>query len=198
MATSINIANPTVSATATVGSEVSNPTERKTQRVLETRDQWSVVFKHLVRLVVMQAKSEALPEDPRKGFAFKKATDQPHIKGYAFGLLSGFTSAKARKFFAAKYEVLADDSLRHSIALAIAKACRLAPADRIDAVLSKAEKKQPKSFCEAVLAKLVPSSKATEQPTEQPSQPTVEQPAKPKRNTRKANGKAVKGGKSGK
>ena len=197
MATNNNPAN-LVSNNLSVAEKSSTATECKTLRVLETRDQWAVVFKHLARLVVMQAKGEALPEDPRKGFAFKKATDQPHIKGYAFGLLAGFTSPKARKFFAAKYEVLADDSLRSSIALAIAKACRLAPTDRIDAVLSKAEKKQPKSFCEAVLAKLAPSSKATAEPTEPTPQPTVEQTAKPKRTSRKANGKAVKGSKSAK
>lgn len=194
----------TVSKNLSVAEKSSTATEPKTRRVLETRDQWGVVFKTLTRLVALQVKGEALPEDPRKAFGFKKASDQPHIKGYAFGLLAGFMSPKARKIFAAKYEVLADDSLRSDIALAIAKACRLASADRIEAVLSKAEKKQPKSFCEAVLAKLDTSSEATEKSTEPTPQPTVEptaepapQPAKPKP-SRKANGKAVKGSKPAK
>lgn len=180
----------TVSNNLSVAEKSSNENETKTRRVLETRDQWADVFKTLTRLVALQVKGEALPEDPRKAFGFKKASDQPHIKGYAFGLLQGFMSPKARKIFAAKYEVLADDSLRSDIALAVAKACRLAPADRVELVLSRAKKKQPKSFCEAVLAKLAPSSEATDKAAE----PTP-QPAKPKP-SRKANGKAVKGSKA--
>lgn len=205
MATSINttatrnsvaVNSVNINANTTVGGEGKSATaseERKTQRVLETREQWSVVYDHCVKLVVTLVKGEALPEDPRKGFAFGKklTTEQPHIKSYALGLLNGFTSPKGRKVFAAnKYEVLVSDEKRQTIALAIVKQARLAPQDRIEAVLSKAEKKQPRSFCESVLKEL-----GIKVGTPQPKAETKPEP-KPKRTTRKATAKGGKGKKA--
>lgn len=173
------------------GKSVTASDERKTQRVLETREQWSVVYDHCVKLVVALVKGEALPEDPRKGFAFGKklTTEQPHIKSYALGLLNGFCSPKGRKTFAAaKYEVLVSDEKRQTIALAIVKQARLAPQDRIEAVLSKAEKKQPRSFCESVLSGLGIKVGTP--------QPKAETKPEPKRTTRKATAKGGKGKKA--
>ena len=56
------VVNPQ-SATANTATADSKP---KTQRVLETRDQWSAIFAHTVALLAAAVKGEALPDDPAK------------------------------------------------------------------------------------------------------------------------------------
>ena len=81
-------------ATADTATADSKP---KTQRVLETRDQWSTIFAHTVALLAAAVKGEALPDDPRKGYAFGKPKVEPHSRQYAQSLLAGFASKKAGK-----------------------------------------------------------------------------------------------------
>lgn len=82
------VVNPQ-SATANTATADSKP---KTQRVLETRDQWSAIFAHTVALLAAAVKGEALPDDPRKGYAFGKPQVEPHSRQYAQSLLAGFAS----------------------------------------------------------------------------------------------------------
>lgn len=89
------VVNPQ-SATANTATADSKP---KTQRVLETRDQWSAIFAHTVALLAAAVKGEALPDDPRKGYAFGKPQVEPHSRQYAQSLLAGFASKKAGKVF---------------------------------------------------------------------------------------------------
>lgn len=143
------------SATATT-SEASKP---KTQRVLETRDAWSVIFNHTVELVVKCAKGETLSEEDRKGFAFGKVADQPHSRGYAQSLLAGFVSRKANKFLGGlmgEADCLSTIEGRTKIALAILTATKLGgkTTESAKGYLSKAEPKQAKTFSEAVKAAL--------------------------------------------
>lgn len=143
------------------GGEKQPANSPKTQRVLETRDQWSAIFAHTVTLLVAAIKGEALPDDPRKGYAFGKIQAEPHSRQYAQSLLAGFTSKKAGKAFA-QHEVLADQAKREEIAIAILLKTKLAKASSgaEDAktaarrTLSKAEAKQGRSLAEAVLAAL--------------------------------------------
>lgn len=131
----------------------------KTQRVLESRDDWSVVFDHTVSLIVSTLKGGSLDKTSRKGYAFKanKRDDdgkaiitQPHIKPYAVGLLAGFASKKASKFL--KETSLADVD-RTEIALAILKATKLSgeTTEQAQKTLSKAEPKQVRRLCIEVL-----------------------------------------------
>ena len=99
------VVNPQ-SATANTATADSKP---KTQRVLETRDQWSAIFAHTVALLAAAVKGEALPDDPRKGYAFGKPQVEPHSRQYAQSLLAGFASKKAGKVFT-QHEVLADQA----------------------------------------------------------------------------------------
>lgn len=143
------------SATAAT-SEASKP---KTQRVLETRDAWSVIFNHTVELVVKCAKGETLSEEDRKGFAFGKVADQPHSRGYAQSLLAGFVSRKANKFLGGlmgEADCLSTIEGRTKIALAILTATKLGgkTTESAKGYLSKAEPKQAKTFSEAVKAAL--------------------------------------------
>lgn len=143
------------SATATT-SEASKP---KTQRVLETRDAWSVIFNHTVELVVKCAKGETLSEEDRKGFAFGNVADQPHSRGYAQSLLAGFVSRKANKFLGGlmgEADCLSTIEGRTKIALAILTATKLGgkTTESAKGYLSKAEPKQAKTFSEAVKAAL--------------------------------------------
>lgn len=135
----------------------------KTQRVLETRDQWAVIFNHTVSLVVALVKGEALPDDPRKGFAFGKVAEQPHSRAYAQSLIGGFVSKKASKVFA-QTEGLQTVEERTKIAIAILLKTKLGGADesKAKAILCKAEAKQAKTFAEAVL-NFVQSDKPSEE-----------------------------------
>lgn len=125
----------------------------KTQRVLETRDQWLVIFNHATSLTATFAVGKELPEDSRKGFAFGKVAEQPHSRSYAQSLFAGFVSHKANKFFV-NIEGLQTIEERTKIALAILLRTKLGGSDaiRAKAILSKAEPKQVRSFAEAVLS----------------------------------------------
>lgn len=129
----------------------------KTHRVLATRDQWGVIFNHTLSLVVTSVQGEALPEDPRKGFAFaSKADDEQRLcVKYAQSILAGFVSKKATKVFA-QTEGLKSAEERTKIALAILMKTKLGGKDitSAQAILGKAEPKQARTFAEAVLANL--------------------------------------------
>ena len=146
--------------------EVNKPTETKsepkTQRVLESRGDWERIFAHCTKLVVSVANGEELGKDSRDGFSFAKVAEAPHSRAYAQSLLAGFASKKADKFFPTERFVgspalpevaLSEQATRIKIALAILTATRLGGKDS-RAMLSKAEPKQAKSFCQAVLAAL--------------------------------------------
>ena len=187
MATTSASAN-VVSKSQTQGANVvsKSATSDKTQRVLETRDQWAVIFNHTLSLAVALAKGEALPDNPRKGFAFGKTAEQPHARGYAQSLLAGFVSRKANKFFA-EVDGLKTIEEREKIAIAILVATSLggSEASRAKGILGKAEPKQVRSFCEATLValsqavpqKALPKAKRAETaetaPTEQETEPSV-------------------------
>lgn len=191
----------------------------KTQRVLETRDAWSVIFNHTVELVVKCAKGETLSEEDRKGFAFGKVADQPHSRGYAQSLLAGFVSRKANKFLGGlmgEADCLSTIEGRTKIALAILTATKLGgkTTESAKGYLSKAEPKQAKTFSEAVKAalnvvqaveepaKVAPTEQAEAEavaPKEQekpkrsrsPKGKTAEDGSKPKRGGRRGSTKAA-------
>lgn len=179
------VVNPQ-SATANTATADSKP---KTQRVLETRDQWSAIFAHTVALLAAAVKGEALPDDPRKGYAFGKPQVEPHSRQYAQSLLAGFASKKAGKVFT-QHEVLADQAKREEIAIAILLKTKLAKASSgaEDAktaarrTLSKAEAKQGRSLAEALLAALGEAKQS--EPKADATPKGVE--AKPKKSAKKA------------
>lgn len=159
-----NVVSNSVNSNASVASKsataaTSEASKPKTQRVLETRDAWSVIFNHTVELVVKCAKGETLSEEDRKGFAFGKVADQPHSRGYAQSLLAGFVSRKANKFLGGlmgEADCLSTIEGRTKIALAILTATKLGgkTTESAKGYLSKAEPKQAKTFSEAVKAAL--------------------------------------------
>lgn len=155
----------------------------KTQRVLETREQWVVIFNHTVSLVAALAMGESLPEEPRKGFAFGKMAEQPHSRAYAQSLIGGFVSKKAGKVFA-QTEGLQTVEERTKIALAILLKTKLGGADEsksnsASSILSKAKPKQAKTFAEAVLNKVQAMKQPSEvAPMEQKSKPSKRAHAK--------------------
>lgn len=175
----------------------------KTQRVLETRDAWSVIFNHTVELVVKCAKGETLSEEDRKGFAFGKVADQPHSRGYAQSLLAGFVSRKANKFLGGlmgEADCLSTIEGRTKIALAILTATKLGgkTTESAKGYLSKAEPKQAKTFSEAVKAALN-VVQAVEEPVEvaPTEQPKAKKAASPKGKKAADGGKGKRGGKRG-
>lgn len=139
---------------------------------LETRDSWSVIENHCIALIALSVKGEALPQDPRKGFAFgladgKKADSAPHCRDYARALLAGFFSAKAEKVFKqaeipSQYEVLKTAQSRKSIATAIVGACKLAKPDRVGTSLDEVKGKRGKFLAEKLLSELGISASSTE------------------------------------
>lgn len=217
------VSNKSVNISATVGSKSATAStanavgktsadKPKTQRVLETRDAWSVIFNHTVALVAKCAKGETLSEADRKGFGFGSAKDQPHSRGYAQSLLAGFVSRKANKVLGS-VNGLSTIEDRTKIALAILTATRLGgnTTEKAKGLLSKAEPKQAKTFSEAVLNEVqavVPTAEVapTEQvetdavaPTEQekpkrrssPKGKTAEEGSKPKRGGKRGSTKAA-------
>ena len=196
--------NNSVNSNASVASKSATATA-KTQRVLETRQAWDVVFNHMASLVATLAKGESLCENPRDGFAFGKVADQPHIRGYAQSLLAGFVSRKANKFLG-EVDGLKTIEDRTKIALAILTETKLGgkTTESAKALLSKAEPKQAKTFSEAVL-NLVQNRTAEEvAPTEQvaeetavspkgenPTEATAPTEQKPKRKSSSPKGKKV-------
>ena len=189
------VGSKSVNINATVGSK-SATAAAKTQRVLETREAWSVIFNHTVSLVAASAKGEPLCENPREGFAFGKAAEQPHSRGYAQSLLSGFVSRKANKFFA-EVDGLKTSEERTKIALAILTATKLGgnTTEKASGILSKAEPKQAKTFAEAVL-NLVQNEKPAAK-TAAPKEQVEVETASPKGKKATANAKGKRGGKGG-
>ena len=193
-------ASNTVNSNASVASKSATQASAKTQRVLETRDSWSVIFNHTVALVAKCAKGETLSEADRKGFAFGKVIDQPHSRGYAQSLLSGFVSRKANKFLG-EVDGLKTIEERTKIALAILTATKLGgnTTEKAKALLSKAEPKQAKTLSEAVKAALnvvqAVDEEAVVAPTEQPEAKKAADGSKGKRGgskgTRKGTRKAA-------
>ena len=178
MATSINntAANANVVSKSATANAAMQPV--KTQRVLETRDQWVVIFNHAVSLVVMLTKGEALPKDARKGFAFGTTKEAPHCRQYAQSLIGGFLTGKAGKVLA-QHEVLASREKREEIACNLLLQTSLAKDGQAGAkrILSKAEPKQAKAFANAVLAGLEGQTAPVAQ-NEQKSQPKPKKKAK--------------------
>lgn len=155
-----------VSKSTTVNAASSQPV--KTQRVLETRDQWLVIFNHAVSLVVMLVKGEKLPKDARKGFAFGTTKEAPHCRAYAQSLIGGFLTGKAGKVFA-QHEVLANHENREQIACNLLINTSLAKDGPAGAkrILAKAKPKQAKAFATAVLSALAATTVPEVAPKEQ-------------------------------
>lgn len=152
MATSHNTIAASANEVSKINDNANEQKQVKTLRVLETREQWAVIFNHAVMLVATLAKGERLPDDPRKGFAFGKTAEQPHSRQYAQSLIGGFVSRKANKFFAQTVGLQTIEE-RTKIALAILTKTKLGTSDESKArsILSKAEPKQVRTFAEAVL-----------------------------------------------
>jgi hypothetical protein len=184
--TSANVVSKSRIANAIVDSKSATQASAKTQRVLETRDSWSVIFNHTVALVAKCAKGETLSDDDRKGFAFGKVADQPHSRGYAQSLLAGFVSRKANKFLG-EVDGLKTIEERTKIALAILTATKLGgnTTEKAKALLSKAEPKQAKTISEAVKSAL------------NEVQAVAEEDASPKGKKAADDGKGKRGGSKG-
>jgi hypothetical protein len=157
--------NANIAATANeVSNQPKSATNAKsatTQRVVENREMWAVVFDHTATLLALAIKGEALPEDATAGFAFGKTTgkdgksvrlaakQQPNIRGYFYSLIAAFGSRKAIKH--SKGTVLEE----HNLEEVGRKVCLdLWSKFDYDAKVGKAEPKQAKSLVEAVIAKL--------------------------------------------
>lgn len=127
-----------------------------TRRVVETRDQWVVIFDYAVSLVVAYSRGEKPGEgDLRKGFAFGATSEQPHSRAYAKSLIWGFATNKAGKVLKDLDDVAAKEA-REKIAIAILTDCKLVKGDSeaIKAQLAKVEPKRERVFAESVLAGL--------------------------------------------
>lgn len=149
--------------TKNAAKQVSNPQANSTRRVVETRDQWVVIYDYAVSLVVAYVRGNAPKDDIRKGFAFGPTTEQPHSRAYAKSLIWGFASNKAGKVLKDLDDVAAK-AAREKIAIAILTDCKLVKGDSeaIKAQLAKVEAKRERVFAEAVLAELTkPEPKTT-------------------------------------
>ena len=150
--------------------ETANAAEQQVKiRCIETRDQWEVIFAHSVALVVAHIRGQHV-DNPRSGFGFGKTDVQPHARGYAQSLLTGFTTSKAGKTIAdgGNPDDLADKANRVKIATAILISTKLAKGSKNETdeqaaqrMMGKSEPKREKAFAQAVLAEL---AKPVEQP----------------------------------
>lgn len=132
-----------------------------TQRVVETREMWDVVFDHTAKLLAMAVKGEAFGKDENDGFAFGKNTgkdgkvtklaakQQPHIRPYSYSLLAAFGSKKGYKH--AKGTALESLDLEE-----VAKTVftSLHPSGDFEKLVGKAEPKRAKALIQAVTALL--------------------------------------------
>ena len=153
--------------------ETANAAEQQVKtRCIETRNQWEVIFAHSVALVVAHIRGQHV-DNPRSGFGFGKTDVQPHARGCAQSLLTGFTTSKAGKALA-ENDDLADKANRVKIATAILISTKLAKGNNKGVTdeqaalscMAKSEPKREKAFAQAVLAEL---AKPVEQPkAEQP------------------------------
>jgi len=142
-------------------SETATTKPATTQRVVETRDMWLVVFNHTAKLLAMAVKGEAFGKDENEGFAFGKTTDkngkpqklatklQPNIRPYSYSLLAGFASKKGYKH--AKGTALGNLELEEFTKTVFFS---LHPSGDYDKLVGKAEPKQAKSLIQAVIALL--------------------------------------------
>lgn len=144
-----------------------------TRRVVETRNQWDVIYNHTVSLVVAYTRGQK-PTEPRKGFGFGAIAEQPHSRAYAQSLLVGFLTSKAGKALKGCDELASRES-REKIAIAILLDTKLAKDGDEGAkrIMAKSEPKREKSFAEAVLTELAkpqaePTPKGVEDKAEQP------------------------------
>lgn len=114
-------------------------------------------------------------DNPRSGYKFGKTDVQPHARGYAQSLLTGFTTSKAGKVLA-EDENLADKANRVKIATAILVLVKLAKGNNKGEtdeqaalrIMAKSEPKREKAFATAVLealAKPIEEPKAEEPKT---------------------------------
>lgn len=164
---------------------------KTTRRVVETRDQWVVIFDYAVSLVVAYARGNKPEGDLRKGFAFGATAEQPHSRAYAKSLIWGFATNKAGKVLK-DLEELADKTNRAKIATAILTDTKLVKGDSkaIEGQLNKVEPKRERVFAEAVLAGL----KAAEKPaTTKGGKASKKSETKAAPKGAKANGKAKAG-----
>ena len=153
--------------------ETANAAEQQVKiRCIETRDQWEIIFAHSVALVVAHIRGQHV-DSPRNGYKFGKTDVQPHARGYAQSLLTGFTTSKAGKALA-ENDDLADKANRVKIATAILISTKLAKGNgkgetdeqAAQRMMGKTEPKREKAFAQAVLAEL---AKPVEQPKTTPS-----------------------------
>ena len=128
---------------------------KSTRRVVETRDQWVVIFDYAVSLVVAYTRGNKPDGDVRKGFAFGPIADQPHSRAYAQSLIGGFITNKAGKVLK-DFADLAKRESREQIAYAILLDTKLAKdgTEGAKRILAKAEPKRERAFAEAVLTEL--------------------------------------------
>ena len=183
-------------------------TANTTRRVVETRDQWQIIFDYSVKLITAYCRNQK-PSDPRSGFGFGLTTEQPHSRAYAKSLIWGFATNKAGKVlknFEGIDKVLKDfDGLdkaanREKIAIAILSDCKLVKGETKDIMvqLNKVEPKRERMITESVLQELTKSAEPTTPKGgkgKAKSQPKAE-----KATTKGGNGKksTTKGGKAAK
>lgn len=163
-----------------------------TTRRVETRDMWEVIFNHSVVLIASYAKGIKVDE-PRKGFAFGPANDQPHSRAYAKSLIWGFATNKAGKVLK-DLDELAPKAAREKIAIAILKDCTLVKgdSDAIKASLNKVEPKRERAIAESVLTEL---KKSTKKATTKGGKKSDTKAATPKGSKAKSSKPTTKGGK---
>jgi len=181
-------------AVASKGSKKQVPTTANTtRRVVETRDQWQVIFDYSVSLVVAYTRGQKPTGDVRKGFAFGSITEQPHSRAYAQALLGGFLTSKAGKVLK-DFDDLAQRESREKIAIAILLDTKLAKdgTEGAKRILGK-DAKREKAFAEAVLTELQkPVAEPTTEGGEDKPKPTTKGGSKSKTETKKAT--TTKGG----
>lgn len=173
----MSTSNNTIATTNSVAvkaqsTTVSSENTTQSRRLWETRDMWQVIFDHTVTLIVLALKGDKLPDEPRKGYAFGKATDkdgktlklkvsedQPHMVGYAVSLLAGFGSYATKKANKAlleaglQNEVLGDAKARMSVAEQLVIACNFTKTNAAERI-SKADAKQGRALVLAVATAL--------------------------------------------
>ena len=85
--------------TKNAAKQVTNAQSNSTRRVVETRDQWVVIFDYAVSLVVAYTRGHKPEGNLREGFAFGSTTEQPHSRAYAKSLIWAIATNKAMELF---------------------------------------------------------------------------------------------------
>lgn len=172
--------------------QVSNPATNSTRRVVETRDQWQVIFDYSVFLIVGYCRNQKPDvKQIREGFGFTSAAEQPHSRAYAKSLIWGFATNKAGKVLK-DFDELADKPTREKIAKAILLDCKLVKGsdNEVVASLNKVEPKREKAVAQSVLAELTKPTEPTT--TSGGKKKGNAKPATPKGSQAKAQPKAEK------